>query len=1555
MPTLRRYELASAFQFCLALLLLGWAAGHTSRPPLMGVPLWPPVGLAFGFFYARGFRLIPVYILLNAVLMYNESLRYERIHPLGVVLGATACLSVLYAVQMYASVRLTRYWLGPDEKLVQIKRIAAFLLISGPVHVLPVSALGTLLVCSSGSVRWSDSLVTWANWYGSDLLGAVLFGVPALILWSKPHSLLKARLGTVALPTATALILTCICYFATRHEETRLMDDQFRNEIRTVHSEAAAELKYAELYARRYTYLKATSILQAREKMTKANLRLREMPLNIPWVLGAACATIVPHADRIEYEARSDPRNPATARFPIGSAGDPQSRHDPIVVTLADARSPLKTGMDLHNHPTWAELIAEATQTCDAASRTREHAGGTPTVVLVVPCLPEPSWNVPNVPHGFFLVELDIDAMLTKTMRKLLLPGSLQISKPDDVPPVDGREYHFILSIGRNDIQIVGRRTPANDLLHAPKYSMLIGIGGAILTLLLMVLLLTSTGQTILTNEEVVRRTKALELEMRMRKTVEASLRMSESSLMDSQRLAGLGYWEWKRAVDGLYWSPILSEMLGFQGSDIRMQLEDLTARIHPDDRQRITAQIETMSGRSRPVDAEFRIQRVDGSFRWFEAVISTSEGGADDGVRGTMLDVTDRKRVETALRDSEARLRIALHSAMMGTWEWVLGSNQLIWDTRQQAIFGISDGSFDHKLSTFLDRIFPADRLRIEQTLLSIQKSGKPFTDEFRIVRADGEVRWVAGFGHPLSERPGSQPRYVGIFLDITDRKRNEIDLRESEARRRQALDAGGMGTLIWELLPDRMSWDAKLHSLFGVVRGEFDGTPAAFLDRIDRSDRREIDEKLEDFIFVGSEANFSCEFRIKHYRDIRWLTGRFHLVHDAVGKPVRMVGILFDSTERRQIEDSVRAGREMLKRAQALAGIGSFDWNPTTDTTIWSDEMYRILGYEPQAVEPSYDNFIRNVHPDDRELIEVRFAAAIGRNEPYDYEFRVVQPNGNLRYITVQAELTRNDRGEIVAFRGVNQDITERKLFEQQLQRSEARLNDAQRIARAGSWQWHVETDAMIPSAALLEICGFAEGQGLTFRDYFAWIHDDDVPTMKAVFEGITTNVDQMDSEFRFHFGGTQERWYAIRGRVEQRTEGLTLILGTLQDITELKREEEERRKFTESLQQTQKLESLGILAGGVAHDFNNLLTGILGNAGLAREFLPRDSELHEFLRPIEKSAEHAAELCQQMLVYAGKGTITRGPVDLNQLINESLDLLKLAASRKAKLTFDLAEKLPVLEGDAGRLRQILLNLVQNASEALPTQGGTISIRTGRQDEVYQPEPGSVLSGQPPQSETIWLEIRDDGGGMPPETLARIFEPFFTTKFTGRGLGLSAVHGIVRDHGGCLAVSSATGRGTSFRILLPSERAMHATPQPMHDTPLPTGWSQTKRHKALVIDNEPTLRGIATFTLRSLGFRLEETGDGLHAVELFRTRPDDYSLILLDLMMPNMDGCATLHALRNLRPDIHVILIGSNLDSCPITCEDDSRISFLEKPFRAVDLTSAVRRVMKTTYAGV
>jgi len=228
-------------------------------------------------------------------------------------------------------------------------------------------------------------------------------------------------------------------------------------------------------------------------------------------------------------------------------------------------------------------------------------------------------------------------------------------------------------------------------------------------------------------------------------------------------------------------------------------------------------------------------------------------------------------------------------------------------------------------------------------------------------------------------------------------------------------------------------------------------------------------------------------------------------------------------------------------------------------------------------------------------------------------------------------------------------------------------------------------------------------------------------------------------------------------------------------------------------------------------------------------------------------------------------------------------------------------------------------------------------------------------VLSGQPPQSETIWLEIRDDGGGMPPETLARIFEPFFTTKFTGRGLGLSAVHGIVRDHGGCLAVSSATGRGTSFRILLPSERAMHATPQPMHDTPLPTGWSQTKRHKALVIDNEPTLRGIATFTLRSLGFRLEETGDGLHAVELFRTRPDDYSLILLDLMMPNMDGCATLHALRNLRPDIHVILIGSNFDSCPITCEDDSRISFLEKPFRAVDLTSAVRRVMKTTYAGV
>jgi nitrogen-specific signal transduction histidine kinase/CheY-like chemotaxis protein len=390
-------------------------------------------------------------------------------------------------------------------------------------------------------------------------------------------------------------------------------------------------------------------------------------------------------------------------------------------------------------------------------------------------------------------------------------------------------------------------------------------------------------------------------------------------------------------------------------------------------------------------------------------------------------------------------------------------------------------------------------------------------------------------------------------------------------------------------------------------------------------------------------------------------------------------------------------------------------------------------------------------------------------------------------------------------------------------------------------------------------------------------------------------------------------------------------------------------ERKLFEANLQQTQRLESVGVLAGGVAHDFNNLLTGILGNVSLAREQLPAGSDLHEFLRPIEKSAEHAAQLTQQLLGYAGRGGPRRGAVDLNRLIEDAADLVRLSASRKAALRSELAANLSPVEADPGQLRQVLLNLVQNASEALGAKGGTITVRTG--GGPSEPEASAraegCWAGELPAGPHVWVEVADTGCGMDGPTLAKVFDPFFSTKFTGRGLGLAAVRGIVAEHRGAVRVTSEPGKGTAFRVYLPA-----AAPRPVgvdEPTPWPARGAAPAGGTVLVVDDEPAVRKLAAIALRSLGFAVAEAVGGPEAVELFRADPGRFALLLLDLRLAGADGQDVLVEVRKGRSDLPVVLMSGYPE--PTGLLFGPTLQFLQKPFRPVDLKGCVRRVIGST----
>lgn len=407
----------------------------------------------------------------------------------------------------------------------------------------------------------------------------------------------------------------------------------------------------------------------------------------------------------------------------------------------------------------------------------------------------------------------------------------------------------------------------------------------------------------------------------------------------------------------------------------------------------------------------------------------------------------------------------------------------------------------------------------------------------------------------------------------------------------------------------------------------------------------------------------------------------------------------------------------------------------------------------------------------------------------------------------------------------------------------------------------------------------------------------------------------------------------------------------VATFSDITQRKVEEEERRKLEAQIQHSQKLESLGVLAGGIAHDFNNLLVGILGNADLALSELSPSAPSRGYILDLIKAAQRASDLSKQMLAYSGKGKFSVEPLNLNEIIREMAHLLEVSISKKALLRYNLMDALPLVEADATQIRQIVMNLITNASDALGDSDGVISITTHAKHCGHADFHGFYLDSALPEGPYVVLEISDSGCGMEPDTLSRIFEPFFTTKFTGRGLGLAAVLGIVRGHRGTLKVYSEPNRGTAFKIFLPASGQV-ALPS-LHTDYGAGEWRGTGL--VLLVDDEDVVRRVTTRMLSRLGFDVIVASDGQEAVELFVKRPHEFVCVLLDLTMPRMDGETAYGALRQIRGDVPVILTsGYNEQEVQERFAGRGMAGFVQKPFKMEELHAALRRVLTRANPG-
>lgn len=636
-----------------------------------------------------------------------------------------------------------------------------------------------------------------------------------------------------------------------------------------------------------------------------------------------------------------------------------------------------------------------------------------------------------------------------------------------------------------------------------------------------------------------------------------------------------------------------------------------------------------------------------------------------------------------------------------------------------------------------------------------------------------------------------------------------------------------------------------------------------------------------------------------------------------------------------------------DRLLGALDAMGVWVTEVNDQGTVTYTSAQVETILGYTPE--ETVAEQTIE-FHPDDIAIVieggrQVRSTGRHARTET-----RLRHKDGHWVWLE-NTLIGWTDDGGRYATLIYGRDISDVKRAEAAHRESEARYS----VVSQMSCDLITEMDHdgrytyIGPGSDLL--LGYAEHEVLELEPW-ALLHPDERDRVRAAFEkqlvpptappGAHTNLQPIEARLRHKDG--RWLWFEIQGVTYPRADGEIRYLAVNRDVTDRVHAAETRREFEQSMQRAQKLESLGVLAGGIAHDFNNLLTPIMGAAGLALMELPNDSPVRTRLQTIHRAAKRAASLTNQMLAYAGQKPLRVELVDLSGIVEDMRDLATSSLAGKARIDLNLAHDLPQVEGESAQLSQVVMNLISNAAESLPEGQGQLAISTGTM--IVDRESKPVMFADALRfGEYVYFEVEDNGCGMDAETLDRIFDPFYTTKFTGRGLGLAAVSGIVRGHGGGITVKSEPGSGTCFRVMFPAVRANQDPQRTEERRPV----ERELGGVALVIDDDEGVRDLAREVLERAGMHVLCAEDGRSGVHAFEQHADEIRVVLLDRTMPELSGADTLQAIRSIRSDTPVVLVsGYSQERVQDELGEMGLAGFLKKPFAPETLLERIADVL-------
>jgi two-component system cell cycle sensor histidine kinase/response regulator CckA len=761
-------------------------------------------------------------------------------------------------------------------------------------------------------------------------------------------------------------------------------------------------------------------------------------------------------------------------------------------------------------------------------------------------------------------------------------------------------------------------------------------------------------------------------------------------------------------------------------------------------------------------------------------------------------------------------------------------------------------------------------------------------------------------------------------------------------EGRLEFALSAAGIGF-----------WERDLRTGVTLMSGEYTRlhalppnhpslTHEEWLKLVHPDDRNRVDEQYRESL--ERTHCWDTEFRLV-WPDgsVHWILAKGQVFLDDLGRPVRLAGVSTEVTERKRVEE------QRLRLASIVDSSEDAIFSKTLDGTIvsWNAGAEKLFGYTADEI---VGKSVSLLLPPERlhELpgILERIQAGVRLEH---YEVTRMRKDGRRVDISMTISPIRDSMGVLIGNCGIARDITSRKQAETALRQSEERFRLAIQATNDAIWDIDLETGVVSWNDTYSRLYGRPPETADSWEWWIDRIHPEDRErTVGELREAIRGRASSWICEYRFLRVDGEWAYINDRAYIARDASGKAWrVIGTMQDLTTRKNAETELRRAHEETLARQKLESIGVLAGGIAHDFNNLLGGILAQAELAATELAEGSAPNDTILRISTMASRGAEIVRQLMIYSGQDKAApEEALNVSRLVEEMLELLKVSITKHAAMETDLKHDIPAVRGSASQLRQIIMNLVINASEAVGEKSGKIKVTTSHIALPRDSRPAGLFDL--PAGDYAKFEVSDTGGGMTDEVQAKIFDPFFTTKFAGRGLGLAVVQGIVRDHGGAINLVSAPGQGTTIGIYLPCAgktwKSARATVQPAdaRDCRPASG-------TVLIVEDEDALRLAVAQMLRKKGFVVMEAGDGSVALELVRAHKDGIDAMLLDVTLPGVSSREVFEEARKLHAKLRVILTSAYSRQTADAFFNGLPVEgFLRKPFPLAELVGSLQQAL-------